>query len=294
MSMALSAPGRRRFAARIIAPIIAPTGAAVLGVLLLIWTLIPVYNMLLIALSDDGDEFSGLIWPEDWNWDSFHDIWMQETEFFKDVWHQFGNSILVGVGTMAATILIGSLAAFAIGRLRPRFGWLVTDVALLTYVVPAALLVIPFVYLMRLYGLTDSLWAVIAAEVTFATPFAILILHQYGKLIPLELDEAAKVDGAHPGQIYLRLYLPLMAPALVAVGLYAMLLAWNDFVYQFLLLTSPGNATVMLAINRFFITDEAPWNAMMAVAIIYALPPIALYFGLRRFMVAGLTLGGVK
>ena len=169
-----------------------------------------------------------------------------------------------------------------------------SDIALLTYAVPAALLVIPFSFLMRRYGLGDSLWAVVAAQVTFATPYAILILNQYGRLIPMELDEAAKVDGAHPGQVYLRLYLPLMAPALVAIGVYALLLAWNEYLYQFTLLSPAASTTVALGINRFFITDEAPWNYMMAVALVYSLPPIAIYFALRRFMIAGLTLGGIR
>ena len=149
-------------------------------------------------------------------------------------------------------------------------------------------------HIMHMYGLTDNLWSVIASQVAFATPYAILILHQYGKLIPLELDESAKVDGATPWQIYRRIYLPLMAPALVAVGVYALLLAWNEYLYQFLLLLSTRSMTVAVVINQFFDSDEAPWNYMMAIAIVYSLPPIAIYFALRRYMVAGLTMGGVK
>ena len=151
------------------------------------------------------------------------------TGYLEHFWHQFGNSIYIGLATMVLTVLIGSLASFALGRMRLRKGWLLSNVALLTYVLPTSFLVIPFVQLMHIYGLSDSLWAVIAAEVTFATPYAILILHQYGKLIPLELDEAARVDGATPLQVYLRIYLPLMAPALAAVGVYALLLAWNEY-----------------------------------------------------------------
>ncbi len=139
-----------------------------------------------------------------------------------------------------------------------------------------------------------NLWAVIAAEVAFATPYAILILHQYGKLIPMELDEAAKIDGASPIQVYLHIYVPLMAPALVAVGIYALLLSWNEYIYQYMLLSSPGKMTVAAALDQFFVTDESPWNYMMAIALVYSLPPIFIYVGLRRYLVAGLTLGGVK
>jgi multiple sugar transport system permease protein len=288
MSAALTSgrPRYRRLFARI--------PGVVLGIGLLIWTLLPVYNMVLIALSDDGDEFTGDIWPDDWNWESFQVVFTEGHWYLQHFWHQMGNSVYLGVATMVLTVLIGSLASFALGRMRLRNGWIVTDFALLTYVLPMAFLAIPFVHLMHKYGLTDSLWAVIAAEVTFATPYAILILHQYGKLIPMELDESAKVDGASPLQVYLRIYLPLMAPALVAVGVYALLLAWNEYLYQYLLITGQRDTTVAVAIDQFFDSDEAPWNYMMATAIIYSLPPVAIYFALRRFMVAGLTMGGVK
>jgi multiple sugar transport system permease protein len=267
---------------------------AVLGAGLLIWTLLPVYNMLLMALQDDPGEFSGVIWPDEWDFSSFASVWNEDYWLMEHFWQQFGNSIYMGLATMVLTVLIGSLAAFALGRMRLRNGWIVTDFALLTYVLPTAFLAIPFVHVIARYGLTDSLWAVIAAQVTFATPYAILILHQYGKLVPMELDESAKVDGASPLQIYWRIYLPLMAPALVAVGVYALLLAWNEYLYQYLLLSSTHEMTVAVAINQFFDSDEAPWNYMMAIAIIYSLPPVAIYFGLRRYMVAGLTMGGVK
>ena len=268
--------------------------AAALGVGLLIWTLLPVYNMVLIALDSDADEFTGSIWPPDPDFSSFQSIWTEDYWLLEHFWQRFGNSIYMGVATMALTVLIGSLTSYSLGRMRLRNGWMVTDFALLTYVLPTTFLVIPFVHVMHQYGMMDSLWAVIAAMVTFATPYAILIFHQYGKLIPMELDESAKIDGASPWQIYLRIYLPLMAPALVAVGVYALLLAWNEYIYQFLLLSTTRNTTVAVMIDQFFDSDEAPWNYMMAIAIVYSLPPIAIYFALRRFMVAGLTFGGVK
>jgi len=268
--------------------------AGMLGVALAFWTIIPFYNMLLIALSEDGDEFTGAIWPSDPNFESFGAIWTEGNRYLEGFWHQFANSIYIGLASMVLTVLVGSLASFAIGRMRLRRASLLGNVSLLTYAIPASFLVIPFTRLMHIYGLTDNLLAVIAADVTFAVPYAILIFHQYGKLIPLELDDAARVDGASPPQVYLRIYLPLMTPALAAVATYALLLAWNEYLYQYLLLSSHASMTVAVAIDQFFDSDEAPWNYMMAVAIVYSLPPIAVYYALRRYMVAGLTMGGVK
>ena len=110
----------------------------------------------------------------------------------------------------------------------------------------------------------------------------------YAKLIPFELDDAARVDGASAIHLYLRIYLPLMMPALAVVAIYALLLAWNDYLYQAVLL-SPRNMTVSVTQGQLFVDTDAPWNAMMAAAIIYVLPPIALLFALRRYVVSALT-----
>jgi multiple sugar transport system permease protein len=195
---------------------------------------------------------------------------------------------------MFLTVVIGSLASFALGRMHLHRGWLLVNAPIFTYAIPASFLVIPFSRLMATYGLSNNLWAIVAANVTFATPYAILILQQYARLIPIELDEAAQVDGASPGQVYRRVYLPLMSPALAAVGTFALLLAWNEYLYQYILLSSTRNMTVAVAIAQFFNSDEAPWNYMMATALLYSLPPIVIFYALRRYMAAGLTRGALK
>ena len=265
-----------------------------LGVVIVIWTLTPIYNMVAVALESHGDVFTNDIWPAKPSLESFWIVLTQGYWYLEYFWQQFGNSLYVGVITVILTLLIGSLVSFSIGRMRLRHGWLVSNAALLTYVIPSSFLAIPFYRIMQKYGLSNDLWSVIAAEVTFATPYAIFIFQQYAVSIPIELDEAARIDGASPIQVYLHIYLPLMAPALVAVGTYALLLAWNEYLYQFLLLSSKRNMTVPVALAQFLNSDEAPWNYMMATAIVYALPPVAIYYAFRRRMTAGLTMGGVK
>jgi multiple sugar transport system permease protein len=272
------------------------TASALLALTLLVWSLLPVYNMLLIALdAGEGDiEFEGLLWPPEPSLHSFRTVATQAYWLVEHFWRQLGNTFFIALMTMALTVAIGSLAAFALGRLRRPRGWLLVNAPLLTYAVPASFLVIPFTRLMASYGLSNSLWAIVAANVTFATPYAILILRQYAGLIPLELDEAARVDGASPVDVYRWVFLPLMAPALAAVGTFALLLAWNEYLYQYVLLSSSEHMTVAVAIAQFFNTDEAPWNYMMATALIYCLPPIVIFYALRRYMAAGLTRGALK
>jgi multiple sugar transport system permease protein len=286
-------PPRRRCRLR---RVLIEAGSAVLGLGLAIWSLLPVYNMLLIALDpDEGEtEFTGTLWPDEPSLNSFRAVVTQDYWYLEHFWQQFANSFYVGLATMLLTVVIASLASFAVGRMRLAKARVLTNTAIFVYVVPAALLAIPFIRLIQRYGLSDNIWSVIAAEVMFAIPFAVLVLQQYATIIPTELDEAARIDGASPIQVYLYIYLPLMAPALAAVGAYALLLAWGEYLYQYLLLSSTRNWTVAVAIEQFFDADEAPWNYMMALAIIYALPPIAIFYALRRYMAAGLTMGGVK
>jgi multiple sugar transport system permease protein len=275
--------------------ILVEAGSAALGAIILVWSLMPVYNMFLVALDPGGhNEFTWDIWPPHPTLAAFVALWTEEVEDVRDIWPAFGNSIYIGVLVTALTVLVGSLASFAIGRMRLTRDWTVSGAAVLTYVIPSSTLIIPFLRVMHSYGLSDSPWAVIAAEVTFATPYAILVLLYYAKLIPIELDDAARVDGASAIQVYLHIYLPLMAPALAAVGTYALLFAWNDYFYQYMLLTSERHTTVAMALEQFFDDDDAPWNYMMAISILYSLPPIAVFYALRRFMASGLTTGGIK
>jgi len=268
--------------------------ALLLAAVLVVWTLTPIYHMVMVALEGSGDVFSDHIWPTKPSVESFGAVLTQGHWYLQHFWRQFGNSCYIAAMTMLLTLLIGSLTSFSIGRMRIRHGWLVSNTALLTYVIPASFLAIPYYRIMQHYGMANNPWSVIAAFVMFATPYAIIVFQEYGRSIPLELDESARLDGASSIQLYLRIYLPLMAPALVAIGTYAFLLAWNEYLYQFLLLSSMESMTVPVALAQFLNSDVAPWNYMMATAIIYAVPPVMIYYTFRGRMRAGLTVGGVK
>jgi len=269
-------------------------GAAALSVILVLWTLIPLYNMVMVAFESEGEVYSDHLWPSPASPHSFWVVLSQGFWYLENFWHQFGNSVYIALMVTLLVLVIGSLTTFSVMRMRIRNGWLITNAALLTYVIPQSFLAIPFYLIMQHYGLHNNPWSVIAALTTFATPYAIFIFQEYGRSIPIELDESARIDGASPVQIYFRIYLPLMAPALVAVGTYALLLAWNEYLYQFLLLSNKRSMTVPVALAQFLNSDVAPWNYMMATAIIYSLPAIATYYAFRRRMSGGLTMGGVK
>jgi multiple sugar transport system permease protein len=265
-----------------------------IGIPVLIWTLLPIYHLVLFAISPKESAFSGKLWPDNPTLHNFGVVFRQEHFYLHHFWQQFWNSLVIAVATGVITLLVATTAAFAISRLKVKGGRAIMNLALFTYFIPAAFLAVPMYRTMGIYGLLNSQWALILAMVTIAAPYAIWVLKQASDKLPVELDEAAVVDGASPMQLFRLVYVPLMMPSLVAVGTYALLLAWNEYLYAFLLLSKDTNVTLAVALGNFLAADDSPWELLMTTGLIYALPPAAIYYVFRRYMVSGLTAGAVK
>ena len=269
-------------------------GEILLGLVILIWTLLPIYHMVMLSLTPINEAFGGRFWPDNPTLENFRTVFAQDHFFLQRFWLQLANSVVVALATMVVVLIVATLASFAIGRLKVPGGHIVSNMALLTYLIPMAFLAIPFYRVMSQYGILNTRTALVFAMSTFAIPYAIWVLRQYSENVPFELDEAAKVDGATPIQILVLVYIPLLRPALIAIGTYALLLAWNEYLYAFLLLSSETQHTIPLTMGYFLVTDDSPWPLLMATAIVYALPPAALYYAVRKYMVTGLTAGATK
>ena len=165
----------------------------VLGLVLVVWSITPIYNMIVIALDSHDDVFSGAVWPANPSLESFRVVVTEDFWYLANFWHQFGNSFFVGLMTMFLTLLIGSLASFTVGRLHLRNGWMLTNAALMTYVIPASFLAIPFYRIMQIYGLSNHLWAVSRGDNHVRHPIRDLHLLAVRQIHP---DGARRV-GAH-------------------------------------------------------------------------------------------------
>jgi len=265
-----------------------------IGIPLFLWTIIPVYHLVLFAISPKDQATSGRLWPKDPTFQNFATVFQQKHFYLDHFWVQLWNSVLIAVAVAALTLFVATSAAFAISRLKVRGGRTVMNLALFTYFIPAAFLAVPMYKTMGNYGLLNSQWALILAMVTIASPYCIWVLKQASDKLPYELDEAARMDGASPLQLFRLVYLPLMVPSLVAVGTYALLLAWNEYLYAFLLLSNDKSITLAVALGNFLSADDSPWELLMATGLVYALPPAAIYYAFKRYMVGGLTAGAVK
>jgi multiple sugar transport system permease protein len=270
------------------------TRLLLIGIPVFLWTTIPLYHMMLFALSPKEAAFKGNLWPDNPTLRNFELVFGQKHYYLNNLWHQMWNSLVIALAVGFITLLIATAAAFAISRLRVRGGRTIMNLALLTYFVPAAFLALPMYKAMATYRLLNTQWALILAMVTIATPYAIWVLKQAADKLPLELDEAAIVDGATAPQLFRHVFVPLMAPSMVAVGTYALLLAWNEYLYAFLLLSRDVDTTLAVALGAFLSADDSPWELLMTTGVIYALPPAAIYYTFRRYMAADLTSGSVK
>ncbi len=265
-----------------------------IGIPVLVWTMLPIYHLFLFAISPKESALGGKLWPDDPTLQNFRIVFQQKHHYLEHFWLQMWNSLIIAVAVGVITLVVATGAAFAISRLKVRGGRAVMNLALFTYFIPAAFLAVPMYKTMGVYGLLNNQWSLILAMMAIATPYSIWVLKQASDKLPYELDEAAKMDGASPLQLFRLVYVPLMMPSLVAVGTYALLLAWNEYLYAFLLLSHDRDITLGVALGNFLAADDSPWELLMTTGLIYAMPPAAIYYAFKRYMVGGLTAGAVK
>ena len=266
---------------------------SILAVLILAWTLFPVYYMVLLSLTPTAELFQPGLYIDHPTLKSYIYTMGQDNPFVRYFWQQFGTSLIVALWTMVAVMVIASLGSFAMARIHFRFRRFVSGLTLFTYIIPASFLSIPFFKMMADYDLLDTKLALVLAMVTFASPYALWVLSDYARTLPPEIEEAGAIDGAGAITTFLYLYVPLILPPLIAIGTYAFLYAWNEYLYALLLLTGEHNIPIPVAMGNFLTTDNAPWNLLMAVSTVYSIPPVILYYCFKRYLVSGLVSGAV-
>jgi len=260
----------------------------------LIWTLFPIYHLFLLSISPQEALLAGELWPSGPTFQNFQIVVQQKHYYLTHFWLQLFNSFVISLSVGVLTLAVATLAAFAISRLRVRGGRLIMNLALATYLIPAAFLAVPMYKAMGTYGLLNTRASLIVAMIALASPYAIWVLKQAADKLPKELDEAAIIDGASTPQLFALVFFPLMKPSLVAIGIYALLLAWNEYLYAFLLLSSERDIPLSVGLGLFLGADDSPWNLLMTAGLIYAIPPAVIYYTFRKYMVSGLTAGAVK
>jgi multiple sugar transport system permease protein len=266
-----------------------PIWVAVAG--LLFFILAPMYWVVVTAFKTDLQitTRTSLLWPTPWTSDQFFNL-LADNPF--GTW--FRNTLIVSLVSMVIGVSLAAFAAYALARLRFRGAPTITGSVLLTYVMPGALLFIPLYQIVSKLGLVDSLGALVLTYPTFTLPFACWFLMGYFRGIPFELEEAAMTDGATRMQAFRLVILPLAKPALLAVGLFTLTNAWNEFLFAFVFITDEGLKTLPLGLQQMIVGDIVPWGQLSAASILISVPVVAAYAYAQKFLVEGLSVGAVK
>ena len=260
-------------------------------VVMLIWTLVPFYWMVATSLKKDKEiyGFEATLVPRHPTLDAYRLLFVK-TPFVKYV----RNSTIIAVATTAASLVFGCLGAYALARLRFPGRRTIARGLVFTYLVPPSLLFIPLFAVMSAFRLIDTYHGLVLAYLGFTVPFCTWLLMGYFRSVPLELEEAALVDGCSRMGTLVRIILPMSLPALAVVAFFSFTQAWNEFLYAQVFVSSNEVRTVTSGISLFIVEDVFFWGPMMGAAVLSSLPPVILYLVFQRWVVKGLTLGAVK
>jgi multiple sugar transport system permease protein len=251
----------------------------------------PFYWVLITSLKTTPQisERRSIFWPDPFTMEQYRSL-IQDTPFLT--W--LGNSVLVALVSTVISVGFASLAAYALSRLRFAGAGLLTTFLLITYLLPATLLFIPLYQILASLGLINTYAALMLTYPTFLLPFATWVLLGYFRSIPIELEEAAMIDGASRLYTFFHITLPLAAPAILAVTLFAFTTAWNEFLFAFVFITSESLRTLPIGLQSMVVGDILPWGKLMAASLLTAIPVAILYIYAQRYLAEGLTVGAVK
>jgi len=204
------------------------------------------------------------------------------------------NSLIVVTATALGSLIIGFVAALALGRMQFRGRKALVILVITIQMVPIEGLIIPMYLMLNRYGLTDSAIGLTPAYLSFVLPFTVWMLRGFIAAVPVDLEEAALVDGCTRGQAFRKIILPLAAPGLVATTVFAVIQAWNEYLFAYVLLKQNSKQTITVWLDTFITTKGVDWGALMAASTIVALPIVVLFAIIQRKVAAGITAGAVK
>lgn len=269
-----------------------PYRKTVIGTVIVVILLFPVYWMVLTSLRSEADAAHSppLLAPTHLQTDAY------STAVFNnsDVKQAIVNSVIIALGTMLVTLVLSVPAAYVLARRRVRFVGVALLILLVTQLLPGIAVATPLFVIFKHLALLNSYIGIILADATLTVPFAILVLRPFFLRIPRDLESAALVDGCRPFGAFLRIVLPVSRPGVITVAVLSFLLAWGEFLFALSLTTSTDVQPLTVALAKFSSSTGTPWDQVMAVATVVALPIVAVFIGLQRYIVGGLTLGGIK
>ena len=262
-----------------------------LVVVIVVFSVFPFYYAIVTSFSTGSALFKVHYWPVAWDWTNYETVLGGRT-FPRNIL----NSIFIASVTVSFALLLAVTASYALARVRFRGRGLLLMTILAVSMFPQIAVLAGLFELMRYLNLLNTPWALILSYTIFTLPFTVWVLTTFMRDLPIEIEEAAIVDGATPWVIITKVFMPLMWPALVTTGLLAFIGAWNEFLFALTFTQTEVQRTTPVAIAMLSgaSVQEIPWGPIMAASVIVTVPLVILVLVFQRKIVAGLTAGGVK
>jgi trehalose/maltose transport system permease protein len=262
-------------------------------ILIVLQAVFPFYYAIITSFKTGSALFEITYLPNDYSMQNYKDVLFKGNGTFVQ---NLMNSIFVATITVAVALLLAITAAYALSRVRFRGRSLMLMTILAVSMFPQIAVLAGLFEVIRGLGIYNTSWALVFSYTIFTLPFTVWVLTTFMRDLPIEIEEAAIVDGATPWVIIYKIFMPLMWPALVTTGLLAFIAAWNEFLFALTFTSSNATRTVPVGISMLSGNSEheVPWGLIMAASVIVTLPLVGLVLVFQRKIIAGLTAGGVK
>ncbi|MGE5681249.1 MAG: carbohydrate ABC transporter permease [Bacillota bacterium] len=267
-------------------------GIHFLIILYIIFLLFPLFWVVASSLKPTQEIYSGnpAILPQKVTFEHYLSV-INGQQLFRSMW----NSIIVGVISTVIVVLLAVPSAYSMVHYKSKINSAILSWILISQIFPVILVMIPLYVLLRYIGLTDTLTGLTLVYVVWSLPFVLWIMHGYVKSIPLELEEAAVLDGASRLEVIFKIIMPMLLPAIGASALFAFISAWNEFFFALVLMKSPTLATLQVELAKYTgMEGQARTGPLAAASVIATLPSVILFVFMRKWLTKGLTAGALK
>jgi multiple sugar transport system permease protein len=251
--------------------------------------LVPLVWVVMTSLETLGQtqHFPPILWPGTFQWSNYPRAW-SSVPF--NTW--FVNTTVVTVAVVASNLLLCSLAAYGFARIKFWGKSVAYFFLLATLMIPVQVVIIPTFLIVKWMGLIDTLGALIVPNL--ANVFGIFLLTQFFRTLPIELEEAARIDGASRLKVLFTIVLPLSLPALATLGIIQFMWSWNDFLWPLIIINSDTHAPLQLGLSMFQGAHAQHWNLLMAATVMSQLPMLIVFLFAQRWFVQSLAFSGMK
>lgn len=261
------------------------------SILLILVCLFPFWWMALSSFKGLRELYTSppIWWPDAPTWGNY-----KKVLFESNIPRYFLNSVVISFGSTALALVLAIFASYGFARFDFRGKPLLQSLVLVGQLLPTAAIIVPLFITLRVLGLAGTYWGLILVYLIITLPLAVWMLTSYFKSIPVELEEAAIIDGASRLDCLFRITLPLSLPGLMSVVVYSFVTTWNEFIFALCFATDASVKTLPIGLAEFSTEFNTDWGAVMAASVVMTLPVALLFLAMQKLFVGGLTAGATK